>query len=159
MVVLAGIASHLVVIALRLLRLSSARFHAWMRAHKECSLADRSSCPNSSPSQLTADELMAMKDMVTSDEYRHMPLGTLALFAQRLGRVFASASTWSKKIREQGWRRPRKRVYSARPKIGIRATAPNQIWPLDVTVIRLLDGTKVFLHGVIGVPRQGGAFQ
>ncbi len=35
-----------------------------------------------------------MKKMVTADEYRHVPTGTLALLAQRLGKVFASSSTW-----------------------------------------------------------------
>ena len=90
-----------------------------------------------------------MKEMVTSDDYRHMPITTLALFAQRAGKVFASVSTWSKKVRERGWRRARNRVYPAKPKVGIRATKPNQYWHIDVTVIRLLDGTKVFLHGVI----------
>jgi len=90
-----------------------------------------------------------MKEMVTSDDYRHMPITTLALFAKRAGKVFAAASTWSKKIRERGWRRPRKRMYPARPKVGVRASAPNEVWHIDVTVIRLLDGTKVFLHGLI----------
>lgn len=66
-----------------------------------------------------------------------------------VGKVFASASTWSKKIRERGWRRPRNRVYPATPKVGIRASTPNEIWHIDVTVIRLLDGTKMFLHGLI----------
>ena len=40
-------------------------------------------------------------------------------------------------------------MYPAKPKVGIRATEANQIWHLDVTVIRLLDGSKVFLHAVI----------
>ena len=137
------------VLILKLLRLSSARYHAWMRAEKECGLDDRSSCPKTSPTQLTSDELATMKEMVTSDAYRHMPLSTLAICAQRVGRVFASVSTWAKKVRERGWRRPRRRVYPAKPKVGIRASRPNEIWHIDVTVIRLLDGTKVFLHGVI----------
>ena len=94
------------VIILRLLKLSPARFHAWVRSQKECGLKDRSSCPKMSPSQLTADELATMKEMVTSKEYRHMPTTTLAVVAQRIGKVFASASTWSKKVRERGWRRP-----------------------------------------------------
>jgi len=137
------------VLILKLLRLSSARYHAWLRAQKECGLEGRSSCPKTSPSQLTPVELRTMKEMVTSDEFRHMPITTLALFAQRLGRVFASASTWSKKIHKRDWRRPRKRLYPAKPKVGIRATKPNEIWHIDVTVIRLLDGAKVFLHGLI----------
>ena len=71
------------VIVLKLLKLSSARYHAWRRAEKECGLEDRSSCPRTSLTQLTADELMTMKETVTSDAYRHMPVTTLALFAQR----------------------------------------------------------------------------
>ncbi|MEM7260444.1 MAG: DDE-type integrase/transposase/recombinase [Planctomycetota bacterium] len=33
--------------------------------------------------------------------------------------------------------------------MGIRATWPNEIWHVDVTVIKLLDGTRVYLHGII----------
>lgn len=85
--------------ALRVIDLSPARFHAWTRAEAECGLDDRSSCPQTSPTQLTPDELMNIKEMVTSNEYRHMPLKTLARFAQRVGRVFASPSTWGKLVR------------------------------------------------------------
>ncbi len=137
------------VIILKLPILSSARYHAWVRSHKECGLEDRSSCPKTSPAQLTADELMIMKEMVTSEDFRQMPISTLALFAQRAGRVFASVSTWSKKIRERGWRRPRRRLYPAKPKVGIRAGKPNEIWHVDASVIRLLDGTKFYIHAVI----------
>ena len=38
--------------------------------------------------------LGAIKDLVTSPEYRHVPTGTLAVLAQRLGKVWASRSTW-----------------------------------------------------------------
>ena len=87
--------------------------------------------------------------MVTSDKYRHMPISSLALFAQRIGKVYASATTWAKLIREHGWRRPRQRLYPAKPKVGVRATKPNEYWHLDVTIIKLLDGTKVYLHAII----------
>ena len=45
--------------------------------------------------------------------------------------------------------RPRTRVYPAKPKIGIRARAPGELLHLDVTIIRLLDGTRAYLHAVI----------
>jgi len=45
--------------------------------------------------------------MVTSAEYRHVPTGTLAVLAQRLGKVWASRSTWYRLVRQPGWRRPR----------------------------------------------------
>jgi len=92
---------------------------------------------------------MTIKQMVTSPEYRHVPTRTLALLAQRLGKVFAAPSTWYSLIRQHRWRRPRKRVYPAKPKVGLRATRPDEAWHIDVTIIKLLDGTKLYLHGVI----------
>ena len=79
---------------LRLLRLSPSRFHAWRRRHTVCTLDDQSSCPRRSPHRLTPSEIRVIHDMVTSPEYRHVPTGTLAVLAQRLGKVWASASTW-----------------------------------------------------------------
>jgi putative transposase len=33
--------------------------------------------------------------------------------------------------------------------VGIRADAPNELWHIDVTIIKLIDGTKAYLHAVI----------
>jgi putative transposase len=63
--------------------------------------------------------------------------------------VFVSPSTWRRLIRERGWIWPRHRVYPAKPKEGIRASKPNEYWHIDVTVIKLLDGTRTYLHAVI----------
>jgi putative transposase len=133
---------------LRVIRLSPSRYHNWRR-DEQCALDDRPSCPRLSPQQLTAAEVSAIQDLVTCEEYRHVPTGTLARLAQRLGKVFASASTWYRLVREHHWRRPRPRVHPTRPKIGIRASKPNEIWHVDTTLIRLLDGTRAYLHAVI----------
>ena len=75
---------------LRFLQVSPSRFHAWRRRQSACALDDQSSCPRTSPSRLTPSEIRAIKDMVTSPEYRHVPTGTLAVLAQRLNKVWAS---------------------------------------------------------------------
>ena len=129
--------------------LTPARLRVWRSAERECELQDQSSCPHDSPQGLTLEERHAIRDMVTSPAYRHVPTGRLALLAQRLGRVFASASTWHRLVRIHDWRRPRARVHPARPRVGIRATKPNEIWHIDATLIRLLDGSRVYLHAVI----------
>ncbi len=134
--------------ALRILGLSSTRYHSWKR-DEDCELDDVSSCPRTFPHQLTGEELRTVKEMATSDEYRHVPTGTLARLAQRLGRVFASPATWYRLVRRNRWRRPRRRVYPSKPKLGIRASEPNEIWHIDTTVIRLLDGPRAYLHAVI----------
>jgi transposase InsO family protein len=87
--------------------------------------------------------------MVTAPEYRHVPTGTLAVLAQRLGTVWASPSTWYSLVRKFGWRRPRLRVHPAKPKVGLRTTRADEMWHIDTTVIRLLDGTRAYLHAVI----------
>jgi putative transposase len=87
--------------------------------------------------------------MVTALEYRHVPTGTLAVLAQRLGKVWASPSTWHHLVRKFRWRRPRLRVHPAKPKVGLRTARANEIWHIDTTVIRLLDGTRVYLYAVI----------
>lgn len=77
---------------LRVIHLSRSRYHRWNRTQR-CTLDDTSSCPRLSPQQLTPAEIEAIQDLATSPEFRHVPTGTLALLAQRLGKVFASAST------------------------------------------------------------------
>jgi transposase InsO family protein len=134
---------------LRILGLSPSRLHAWRTAAGECELADRSSCPGSSPQRLTAEEVSKIRQMVTAPEFRHVPTGRLAILAQRLGDVFASPSTWLRLVRDRGWRRPRLPLHPEPPKIGIRASRPNEIVHVDTTVIRLLDGTRAYLHAVI----------
>jgi transposase InsO family protein len=133
---------------LRVIRLSQSRYHAWNR-REQCELDDSASCPQISPHQLTPAEIATIEEFVTSEEYRHVPTGTLAMFAQRMGRVFASASTWYRLVREKEWRRPRQRVHPGKPKVGIRASKSNEIWHIDTTVIRLIDGSRAYLHAVI----------
>jgi putative transposase len=134
---------------LRFLRLSPSRFHAWRRLQHACALDDQSSCPRTSPHRLTPREVLAIKDLVTALEYRHVPTGTLAVLAQRLGKVWTSPSTWYRLVRQNGWRRPRLRVHPAKPKVGLRTTRADEMWHVDTTVIRVLDGTRADLHAVI----------
>jgi putative transposase len=134
---------------LRFLRVSPRRFHAWCRRQSACALDDQSSDPRTSPSPLTLTEVRAIEDMVTSPDYRHVPTGTLGVLAQRLATVWASPSTWYHLVHRHGWRRPRLRVHPVKPKIGLRTTRANEMWHIDTTVIRILDGTRAYLHAVI----------
>jgi len=134
---------------LAIVGLSASRLRAWRQAERGCLLDDQPSCPASSPTRLTPDEVSAVRDMVASPDLRHVPTGRLALLAQRLGTVFASPTTWYRLIRERGWRRPRLRVHPEQPRVGIRADKPNELWHIDTTLIRLLDHTRLYLHAGI----------
>jgi putative transposase len=134
---------------LRILGLSASRYHAWRRSELRCELADQVSCPSSSPQRLTRAEIQSIREMVESQDYRHVPTGRLAVLAQRLGKVFASASTWHRLVREHKWRRPRLRVHPAKPKVGVRTERADELWHIDTTILRLVDGTKAYIHAVI----------
>jgi putative transposase len=134
---------------LRFVGVSASRLQSWRRRQTACALDDQSSCPRTAPHRLRRAEIQAIGDMVTSPEYRHVPTGTLAVLAQRLGTVSASPSTWYRLVRKYGWRRPRLRVHPAKPKVGLRTSRADEMWHIDTTVIRLLDGTRAYLHAVI----------
>ena len=123
---------------LRVLRLSPALYHSWTSSQRACRLDDRSFCPRTSPHQLISNELETIREMAWSEQYRHVPTGTLAILAQRLGKVFASASIWYTLIHRFGWRLPRLRVHPAKPKVGLRTTQPNQAFTSDCSWISLL---------------------
>jgi hypothetical protein len=53
-------------VVLRVLGLSPSRYHAWNRLERACQLDDRSSCPRTTPTQLTAEEVRTMHDLATS---------------------------------------------------------------------------------------------
>jgi hypothetical protein len=73
---------------LKIIGLSAARYHTWCRAQAKCELDDRPSCPRSQPTRVCAKEVRTIREMATSDEYRHLPISRLALLAQRLGKVY-----------------------------------------------------------------------
>ena len=135
-------------VALRVLGLSATRYHSWKR-EEDRDLDDASSAPWTRPQQLTAEERATIEMMVCSSDYRHVPTGTLAILAQRLGKVFASPSTWYRLVRRYRWRRPRKRIHPEKPRLGIRATRPDEVWHIDASSVRLLDGTVAYLYAVI----------
>src|SRR5262245_51225276 len=105
--------------------------------------------------------------MVTSPEYRHVPTGTLAVLARRIERVWAFA-LYLVRLVPTARLAPRLRVHPAMPQIGLRTTRANEMWHIDTTVIRLLDGTGAYLDAVIdnfsrrifarraAIPRQTG---
>ena len=135
--------------ALRPLGLTPARYHEWQRKERSCTLDDQAPCPKSLPQRIMLSEVQEIGDMVQSTAHRHIWIRALALHAQRIGRVFAHPTTWSRLIKERGWRRPRLRLYPAKPKVGVRASQPNAYWHVDASVLRLVDGTRIYLSAII----------
>ena len=135
--------------ALETIGLSMARYRSWSKRKIQCRLSDEVSCPKLTPTKITTKERRIIGSLVTSKKYIHFSIPSLALFAKRRGLVFASLTVWYRTVREFSLRRPGIGVYPDKPKIGIRAAAPNQIWHLDQSLLRLKNGTKVFIRAVV----------
>ena len=65
---------------------------------------------------------------------------------QRLGRVCASPSTWYRLVRRFWWRRPGLPVHPAKPRSACVQRTPVRWGTMDTTVIRMLDGTRAYVH-------------
>jgi transposase InsO family protein len=138
--------------ALRIAAIAPAAYQVWRKQPLACAAEPSThagNCPRARPRRLTATEVATIHDMATAEEYRHVSISRLAMLARRLGRVFASARTWHELVKRHGWRRPCRRVYPPKPKAGVRAAAPNELWHIDVTVVHLLDGGRAFIQAII----------
>ena len=129
--------------------LTAVRYHHWVKRQIACMLDDQSSCPRVSPNKLLTTEVSKIKELFTAKEFAHYSMAALSWLAKKTGEVVASPSTWSRVIKQLGLKRNRIRIYPAKPKLGIRASAPGQIWHLDLTILRLQDGSRAFVQAVI----------
>ncbi len=112
-------------------------------------LEDQPSCPRVSVQRLTAGEINAIKSMYLDKKHLHYSTTALAMMARVIKGVFASASTWSRVIKQHKVSRVSKRIYLCRPKTGIRASSVNQILHLDQSIIKLQDGTRGYIQAMI----------
>jgi len=135
--------------ALHAIGLSAARFAAWSRKQRECDLDDYESCPKTSPTKLLPSERQTIRKYAGDKKLAHLSTTSLSWLAMRRGELFASASTWCKLVRREKLRTLLPRIYPAAPKIGVRAVLPCDIWHIDVSIIRLLDGTKAFIQAIV----------
>jgi transposase InsO family protein len=106
-------------------------------------------CERRAAMQLTSLELATMKKFATSKKYAHVSISSLHLLAQRTGELFCSVDTWYKYIRGFEWKRPWVETKKNIAKTGIRAARPNELWHLDVTVVNIRPGYKLYIQAVI----------
>ncbi len=133
----------------KLVDISTSRLKAWQNKFIKCDLSDQSSCPKTMPGKILTDDLKIMERFVTSIKYMHIPITNLAYKAMREGLLFFSPSTWHKYTKEFNWRRPKFRVHEKKQEIGYRATSVNESWHIDISIMKLLDGSKVYIQAII----------
>ena len=134
---------------LHFIGLSVSRFKAWKVRVRKCELSNKNGCTKLSPTRMLSAEIQKIKDYVLNPDFRHFSISSLSILAKRNGDVSVSPASWYRVIKEHGLKMFRKRLYPPKNKTGIRADKPHQYWRLDLTVIKLVDGTRCFVQAVI----------
>ena len=132
---------------LKLIGLSKSTYSNWLTEFYQCENLS-TNCKQRKPNQITHDELEIMRRLITSKRYSYMPIQSLCLLAQRNGKLFCSLDSWYKYKRIFNWNRPRKNKEPKKDKIGIRAKAPNEIWHIDVTQVKIMRSLVVYIQAI-----------
>ncbi len=129
--------------------LSRKTYNLWLASRRVCHRIPEQRCLKRYPQSLTVDEIQTMKKLVTGPKYSHFSIRALSLFAQREKLLCCSRHTWYRYINQFQWKRCRIVHPSKCKTIGIRATAPNEIWHVDTSQYKLQTGVKSYIQAVI----------
>jgi hypothetical protein len=132
---------------LKLIGLSKSTYSNWLSEFYLCE-DSKGQCKQRKPHQLTHDEIEAMRKLITSKKYAHFSIQSLCLFAKRNGILFCSLDSWYKYKKLFGWVRVQKPKKENHAEDGIRAKAPNEIWHVDVTQVKIASGRVVYIQVV-----------
>jgi putative transposase len=134
---------------LRLCRVPLSVFYYWKnKVSNNCTTSSIQLCKKRYPEQLTNNEVVKMKEMMTDEKFRFWPLASIAYYALRENIVSVSLATWYLYKKKLGIKRqsiPKKIKYSS----GIRASFPDQIWHADITIVKTRDSRKYYVYLLI----------
>jgi len=114
-----------------------------------CSKSPDGTCIKRHPQQLSITEVNKMNYLVTAKKYSHFSIISLCLYAKRKKLLHCSADTWYRYIHKFNWKRPFNNKKVKIKKKGLRATAPHQIWHVDVSYIKTACGDTYYLQAVL----------
>jgi len=134
--------------SLSLLGILKSSYYRW-KINIKCERKEQEICPRVNSRKLTHSEINIMKEFVESSEYSHFSLTSLCMFAQRKGFLYSAPATWQRYSRVLKWGRKRSRIYPKTNRIGVRAKAPNEIWHIDVTRMKLPNNEKYYIQTII----------
>jgi len=129
--------------------LSFARYYLWTKKKVKCLLEDKRSCPRLSPTRITFEEVVKMKEWLMDKSLLHYSLFALSWKAKKEEIVYACPASWASVMKTFKIDRVRKRVYPPKRRIGVRTLRPFDILHLDLSIIRLNDNSKVYIQAIL----------
>ena len=133
---------------LNLFQITVTQFRSWSR-NRVCVSSAYALCRRIYFNQLTETEVRIIKKQLTNPEYIHWPLSALYYKLLREGKAFFSLGTFYKYAKLLNLSKLHKPIRKIKYKIGIRAEKPFQILHMDITELRVLDGTRIYISLII----------
>ncbi len=127
------------------LGMSTSKFYRWESEVLGCRL-QRKNCQPTLPHQLSLSEQRQMLELARDKKLAHMSIKSLMYYAQRQGLVHRGYDTWLKYLKLNGVRRERIHKKKKKYAEGIRARRANQIWHIDITVVRIKTGERFYIQ-------------
>ena len=132
--------------ACKLFKISQNQLYAWKRKVK-CVLSPLEICTKQNPLTIAPSELLAIKEFVGKEDYKSFPLVAIYYEMMRQEKAFMSLTSFYRYA--NCFDNSKRRLFKAKPKIGIRAEKPKEILHADVCVYRPLDYTKLFIYFIV----------
>jgi len=132
-----------------LINMSNSRYLKWKSENRRCENTKKFECGVKNINQLTGDEVLKISKLASSKKYFHFSLSSLWKFALKNEIIACSKDTWFKYVNLFNPDRNSNTKFCKTYKKGIRATRQNQIWHIDLTEFKLIDGTKIYLQAII----------
>ena len=126
------------------------RFQNWKKEIKAKDLTTRLSYIQTHSQSLTESEFKKMKSLYENKKYSHYSIEALHYFAKRNNLLHCSIGTWYKYAKLYNFERTRVNFFDQFTyKIGINAKSPNELLHIDLTEIKIKNGTKYYLQAII----------
>lgn len=137
-------------LVLKLLNISPKQLSRWKTMeHYSCSKSLIVLCYKRIPRQISSFEIGIMKNLMSDKTMAYWSSASVWGFAVKHKMTSMSRSTWYLYCKLLQLNRTRKRYKKVNKRISIRASFPNQIWHMDVSVYKTLDGVKYYIYSVI----------
>lgn len=136
-------------LALKVFNLSRSSFeHYKNRLVYQCDDSYFNWCVKKHPNQLLTREVVVIKNYMTHEIYKHWSKSSVYLKAIIDGNLLCGISTFYKYCSLLGFQnKPRRRKsddYNP-----VKTSKPNELWCVDVTVFKTVDGMKQYIHLLI----------
>ena len=136
-------------LALKVFNLSRSSFeHYKNRLLYQCDHSYFNCCVKKHPNQLLSDEILTIKKYMTHQVYKHWSKSSIYLKAVTDGSLLCGISTFYKYCSLLGFQNKprRKKSDDYNP---VKTSKPNELWCVDVTVFKTVDGMKQYIHLLI----------